>query len=154
MNEIRDTDLRVFVDAVKTYFTNITGQTADVSAAFLGAGDMPNHGYTGAITLAGRFRGSVYFTAPRLLLRDLLAQMGEPDTCEENLLDAVGEIANTIAGNARQRFGNGLEISVPSRVRSDAPFAITRRARPFVIRLRWRNLDAAVVVDIELNPAA
>lgn len=29
MNGIQDADLRVFVDAVKTYFTNITGQTAD-----------------------------------------------------------------------------------------------------------------------------
>ncbi|MEF9943011.1 MAG: hypothetical protein RR101_15100 [Burkholderiaceae bacterium] len=43
---------------------------------------------------------------------------------------------------------------MPSRVRGDAPFTITRRARPFVIRLRWRHRDAAVVVDIELNPAA
>lgn len=154
MNELRDTDLRVFVDAVKTYFANISGEAADVSAAFLGGAEMPNHGYTGAITLSGRFRGSVYFTAPRLMLRELLVAMNEPDTCEANLLDAVGEIANTIAGNARQSFGEKLEISVPSRVRSDAPFAITRRARPFVITLRWRNQSAAVVVDIEALAAA
>ena len=51
--------------------------------------------------------GCVYFSAPRLLMCELLLQMQEPDTCEQNLLDAVGEVANTISGNARRHLAAG-----------------------------------------------
>ena len=147
--EIQESDLRIFVDTVKNYFFNTTAEAAEVVTAFLADdGVMPNHGYTGAITLSGQFEGCVYFTATQALLTRVLASIQEADLSEANLLDAVGEIANTIAGNARQHFGAGLDISVPTRVKSDAPFAITRRDRPFVIELKWRGQDAAVVVDI------
>jgi chemotaxis protein CheX len=68
---------------------------------------------------------------------------------EANLLDAVGEIANTIAGNVRRHFGGGLEISVPVRLAGQAEgIKAAVRARPFVIALGWRGHEAMVVVDI------
>ena len=64
--------------------------------------------YTGIITLSGDYK-DVYFTAPRFMLVDLLTNMSETNVSEINLLDIVGEIANTISGNARKHFGKGLE---------------------------------------------
>jgi chemotaxis protein CheX len=80
----------------------------------------------------------------------LLLQMQEPDTCEQNLLDAVGEVANTVSGNARRHFGSGLDISVPIAIKgTTAHIKSAVRARPFAILLTWKKHEAVVVVDLE-----
>jgi chemotaxis protein CheX len=92
----------------------------------------------------------VYFSAPRRLVREMLLQMHEPDTCEQNLLDAVGEVANTISGNARRHFGSGLDISVPLTIKgTTGQIKAAVRARPFAILLTWQKHEAVVVVDVE-----
>lgn len=146
-----ENDLAVFTDAVKHYFLQTTKEPAQIRAAYLAESEHLIHSqYTGLITLSGTFRGCVHFSAPHIMLLQLLVIMGEPDRSENQLLDVVGEIANTIAGNARRAFGSALEISVPVTIRgtSDSIRAAVR-SRPFVISLHWRNQDAVVVVDIE-----
>lgn len=147
---MKESELKVFIDAVTHYFSQQTSTPAEIRAAYLAADSMPRYDYTGLITLSGRFRGCVYFSASRQMVRELLIMQQEPDTCDANLLDAVGEVANTISGNARRHFGEKLEISVPvailgkpEQIRSAA------RTRPFAILLRWQRHEAAVVVDIE-----
>jgi chemotaxis protein CheX len=147
---LSETELKVFIDAVTHYFSHLTRQPAEIRAAYLAETDLPRFDYTGLITLSGRFRGCVYFSAPRILVRELLIQLQEPDTCEDNLLDAVGEVANTISGNARRHFGDRLEISVPITIRgATEQIKSAIRTRPFAILLRWQRYEAAVVVDIE-----
>ena len=149
MPELRESELRVFVDAVLHYFGHGTREAAVIRSAYLSDTARPRFPYTGLITCGGQFRGCVHFSAPRELLRALLVDLGEHDMSEANLLDAVGEIANTIAGNVRRHFGGGLEISVPVRMAGqpeDLKAAV--RARPFVIALGWRGHEAMVVVDI------
>lgn len=148
---MNEQDLAVFTNAVKHYFLQTTNEPAEIRAAYLGDAEklVPSQ-YTGLITLSGMFRGCVHFTAPYTMLLQMLVILGEPDRSESQLLDVVGEIVNTIAGNARKHFGAGLEISVPVTIRgtSDSIRAAVR-TRPFVISLHWRNQDAMVVVDIE-----
>lgn len=149
MPELRESELRVFVDAVMNYFRQSTREPASIRSAWLADTASPRYPYTGLITCAGEFQGCVHFSAPRELLRALLVEWSEHDMSEENLLDAVGEIANTIAGNARRHFGRGLEISVPVKLAgNEGRIKAAVRARPFVIALTWRGHDAAVVVDI------
>lgn len=150
MASLGESDLKVFINAVTHYFAHLTSEPAEIRAAYLAQGDMPRYEYTGLITLSGKFRGSVYFSAPRRLVRELLLRLQEPDTCDANLLDAVGEVANTISGNARQHFGGSLEISVPITILG-APEQIRSAActRPFAILLRWKQYEAVVVVAIE-----
>lgn len=150
MSDISAADLKVFIDAVTHYFSQITRKPASVRAAYLTNAAIPHHDYTGLITLSGRFRGCVYFSAGRSMILELLHEMREPDCGEDNLLDTVGEIANTIAGNARRHFGGGLEISVPVAVRGASErIREVVRARPFAVRTRWNLHDATVVVDLE-----
>lgn len=150
MSDMSDNDLKVFVEAVTHYFVHLTHEPAAIRAAFLADGVVPYCEYTGLITLSGRFRGCVYFSAPAPLLRDLLVALHEPDMHESNLLDCAGEIANTIAGNARRHFGHVLSISVPVTIRGvSEEIKSAVRARPFVIQIRWRKAEAAVVVDLE-----
>lgn len=153
MENLNKAELKVFIDAVTHYFTHLTREPATIRSSYLAEAEMPHFDYTGLITLSGRFRGCIYFSAPRLLVRELLIRLQEPDTCEDNLLDAVGEVANTISGNARRHFGNLLEISVPVTVRgATQKIKTVTRTRPFAIHLSWQRYDAVVVVDIE--PAA
>lgn len=150
MSDMKEAELKVFTEAVTHYFSHVTSERAVVRAAYLADTTIPHLDYTGLITLSGRFRGCVYFSAPKPMVLDLLRAMQEPDMSDDNLLDAVGEVANTIAGNARRHFGSRLEISVPVTIRgfSDRIKAAVR-TRPFAILVRWRNHEAAVVVDLE-----
>jgi chemotaxis protein CheX len=150
MTTLAESELKIFIDAVTNYFAHLTKEPAEVRAAYLADTGVPRFEYTGLITLSGQFRGCVYFSAPRILVRELLVQLHEPDTCQENLLDAVGEVANTVSGNARRHFGEALEISVPITIFGAAEqIRANVRSRPFAIMLRWQRYEAAVVVDIE-----
>lgn len=148
--ELGETELKVFVEAVTRYFSQTTKEPAVIRAAYLADGTIPRFEYTGLITVSGCFRGCVHFSAPTGLIEELLTEWGETDQSEANLLDAVGEIANTIAGNARRHFGKELEISVPINLRGGSEhIKAAVRVRPFVISLRWHKHEAVVIVDLE-----
>lgn len=150
MANLSENELKVFIDSVTHYFMHLTNEPAEIRAAYLAEESMPRFDYTGLITLSGRFKGYVYFSAPRRLVRELLIQLQEPDTCEDNLLDAVGEVANTISGNARRHFGDALEISVPITIRGNTEQIKTSSCtRPFAILLNWQRYEAVVVVGLE-----
>jgi chemotaxis protein CheX len=95
-------------------------------------------------------KGCVYFTAPLMLLKHLLLSMGESDTREEHIVDLVGEVANTISGNARSEFGKDFMISVPL-VIEGAPSNIhlPKELRSYVIPVYWKSYSAAIVLCFE-----
>jgi chemotaxis protein CheX len=68
---------------------------------------------------------------------------------DENLLDAVGEIANTISGNARKYFGENMVISIPEKI-AHLPENLDHQARPYayVIIIKWKHYSASLIVDI------
>lgn len=150
MTDLTENDARVFVDAVSNYFTHLNGQLAAIQSAYLAGKQLPRYDYTGKITLSGHFRGSVYFSASSMMAAKLLLAMRETDTCKSNLLDIVGEVANTIAGNARRHFGAELEISPPVTMYGpDLDTSGPLRERPFAIELSWQQSKGVVLVDLE-----
>ena len=152
MNTISEEQIRVFTDSVKYYFSQLADGEMAVDAAFLAEDGNPVcYDYTGLISVSGEFRGCVYFSAPRVLLRRLLMAHGETDHGEEQLLDLVGEVANTFSGNARTHFGSTFAISVPVAMKG-APKRIKQgdlQRRPYVISVTWKSYTAAIVVCIE-----
>lgn len=150
MAELREEEIRVFIDAVRNYFVQLTTQPALVRASYLAASEVPCFSYTGLIALSGQFSGCVYVSAQADMLRDLLLEMHEPDRSEDNLLDTIGELANTIAGNARRFFGSDLLISVPVAIKGvSEQIRAHTRTRPLVILVQWRHHEVAVVVDLK-----
>lgn len=151
MSDIKEADTRVFIDAVSHYFKHLSGEPAVIRSAYLADKQLPRFDFTGLISLTGRFRGSVYFSATSTMATKLLLAIHETDTGKSNLLDIVGEVANTIAGNARKHYGAGLEISTPITIfgHSDEVRAAVR-ARPFAIELQWQQSEGVVVVDLEV----
>jgi len=149
MAALKETDLRMFIDSVRRYFDVTCRMPPEITAAFLGTDPLPTHDFNGIVSFSGRFSGQVIVSLPAMALRELLLMQRETDLSDVNLLDAVGEIANTLAGNARQALGNALEISVPSTLRGRAGRPARVRAHPYVITFRWNTYPGLVCVDLE-----
>lgn len=149
MANLNEADLRLFVDSIKNYLRVTTRQEPHITSAFLGTGDIQGFEFNGIVTFSGDYNGQVIVSMPPRLLRELLLLQHETDMSDGNLLDAVGEIANTLAGNARKTLGNGLDISVPVKIQGATGVKSRVRKHPFVITLRWNHHEAMVCVDIE-----
>ena len=76
-------------------------------------------------------------------------RMQETDTSDENIMDLVGEVANTISGNARRDFGKNFVISVPQVIAHHADRVAPPHQRSFVIPINWRTHSAKLVVCLE-----
>lgn len=152
MGDISESDISIFFEAVDHYFSQITQDAVEVQGAYLAERGRPPamFDFTGVIGVTGDYLGCICFSAPRPMIRHLLVAMHEIDQSDENLLDAVGEVANTIAGNARKHFGEKMEISVPIAM-AGVPDRIkaSARARPYVIQISWKHYEAVLIVDVE-----
>jgi chemotaxis protein CheX len=152
MNKITDNDIHSFVDAVNTFFFQITQEKVEIRAAYLVEGKIQATTFdlTSYITLSGDFSGRVYFSAPRAMVSHLLISMHESEHDDDRLLDAIGEIANTISGNARKHFGDAMQISVPvAQVTEHNWLNSVVSPRSYVILVKWKHYRASVVVDIQ-----
>lgn len=148
---LKDTEMKVFIDGVTHYFFQIANEVADVGTPYLvDKNSILNFDFTGLISISGGYKGCVYFTAPSALLNHLLLKIGEDDTSNESLIDLVGEVANTISGNARSELGANFIISVPIVTKGSIDaLNTTTKNRSFVIPINWRNYKAAIVINIE-----
>jgi chemotaxis protein CheX len=149
MEALNANELKLFVESVRQYFKVITRQEPQITSAFLATGELQGHDYSGIVTFSGSYNGHVIVSTPGALLRELLLLQGETDLSQANLLDAVGEVANTLAGNARKTLGSGLQISVPVKLHGSAGIQARVRKHPYAITLKWNHQPAVVCIDME-----
>ena len=144
-------EVRTFVNGTVLFFETATGHAATVGSPYLCIDKAAVvQDYTGVIGISGNREGKVYFTAPRGMLSVMLMCMNETDTGEQNVRDLVGEVANTISGNARRDFGRNFIISTPTICdRANAATAAATTGRSFVIPINWRSYAANVVVCLQ-----
>ena len=155
-NRLKVEDVKVFSDAALGFFAQTTGHKASVRTAYLldGAGPTVWNDFQGRIELAGRYRGSVTFSAPRGLLTHVLLSIGESDYTDASHRDIVGEIANQMSGQARRHFGEAMDISPPrvidrDQARHEANQHQAQGMAPFVIPVQWDRYEAHLVVQME-----
>ncbi len=148
MAALKESELRLFVDSVKRYFEVTSRITPEITSAFLGVDKIVGHEYNGVVSFSGPFTGQVTVSLPLTAVRELLLIQHETTLSEANLLDAVGEIANTLAGNARRSLGKDLEISVPTTCKGPAQATPRVRQHPYVITFRWNTYPGMVCVDL------
>ena len=148
MSALKESDLRLFVDSVRRYFDVTSRVAPEITSAFLGVDQVPSHDYNGIVTFSGRYQGRVVVSLPAAALKELLLIQRETNLSQASLLDAVGEIANTLAGNARRTLGQDLEISVPTVVHGAPPGDRRTRRLPYVITFRWNRYPGVVCVDL------
>jgi len=148
VNDLNEQDIEVFVNAIKQYFQQTTWEVANIKAEYLIESKPPIHDFNRLIKIGGDYAGCIYFSAPRLMMQHLLTKMYENNQSDENLLDAVGEIANTISRNARQHFGEDMEISVPETMLGKTNnLKQQTRDRPYAVDIIWEKYTAALVID-------
>lgn len=145
-------DIEVFSQAIGDYFETCTGRRAEVRTAYLLDQQAPpclGNDYNGLIEITGGYAGSVCFSAPTSLLSHVLLASGESDFTDEKHADLVGEIANTLAGQARRHFGEDLGISTPRTFRRQDALPVADAGRPpYAIPLIWHGYAADLVVAL------
>lgn len=144
-------NFQVFIDSVTNYFDQLNDDNIAVDTPYLNENHTPIlSDYTGVIGITGNNKGLVYFTAPKDLLKEMLLSMREMDDSEDNMVDLVGEVANTISGNARKQFGAEFNISVPLVFKGQPDNVILPKDKhSFVIPLIWKNSNAAIVIYLQ-----
>lgn len=150
-NELRTEDIEVFSAAIAHFFDTYTGETANVRSAYLLEANQSVlwNDFNGLIEISGDYAGSVCFSAPRAMLSHVLLKMGETIFTDDRHSDIVGEIANTLSGQARRHFGDRLHISPPRLADPslvDVEFSPDRR--PYAIPLLWHGYEANLVVRL------
>lgn len=106
--------------------------------------------FTGMINVSGSSMGTVFVSAPRALLNRILLSYGEAELGDELLRDLVGEIANTLAGNARRELGADFHISVPRVIQAPLnteDFSLD--AHCYLLPFRWRSSKAVLIISIK-----
>ena len=144
-----DKKLHIFIDSVVNYFNHMGSNIeATVGSPYLiDSVDHINSDYTGCITVTGAFQGFCYFATPTILIKHLIMSLGESDTSEEMMLDAVGEVANTLSGNARESLGKDFIISVPEVVKGQPQEDQQHKEqRVYAIPITWKSYKAVLAV--------
>ena len=145
-----EAEIKFFIEVVTTYFGQVTGEDAVMGIPYVKNAEPVVLDYTGLIGISGPRKGGIYFTAGRVLLNELTKLILGTEEAEDILLDMVGELTNTIAGNVRRSFGADFLISVPMLIKG-RPDDILMRLKPpvFVIPLNWHKEKAFLVVGLE-----
>ena len=146
-----EAEVGVFVNSVMHYFATAVQQPAACGIPHLALRHSPDlSDYTGIIRISGRTDGVVCFTAPKSMLRVMLMCMQDTDLSHDHLCDLIGDIANTLSGDAQRNFRNHFSGSTLSVVRDrDAPVVYPPNARPIVIPIAWRSYQARLVVCLD-----
>jgi chemotaxis protein CheX len=143
-----DQDIQVFIAGVRRYFDSLRAdERVVIEPPFIKDVERPLLEYTGIIGISGKTHGAVCFTANGLMLKNILGFLNESPSSREMLCDLVGEIANTLSGNAREEFGSDFLISVPVvATEDDYGFRFPEEGRNYVIPIIWRSEKAYLLV--------
>lgn len=148
---MKEKKLQVFVGIVENYFNQFQKTDLLVDTPYLLENEQPQvREYTGVIGISGNKKGVVYVTATEKMLREVLISMDETELSDELLIDLVGEIANTISGNARTEFGADFHISVPF-VFKGVPQSVIlpKNERSFIIPVTWQSQEGEIVICLQ-----
>ena len=153
---IERAQIDVFIDSLKRYFRHLDGVASgpanklEIGAPYLlRDAQTMGLGYTGMINVSGTQSGTVFVSAGSTLLKRILLSYGEHNLSSEHKRDLIGEVANTLAGNARRHLGAEFHISTPRVLEGPIdPKRFDLNDRCFTLPFRWRSNKAELIVSI------
>jgi len=149
---MEDDDIQIFVTGVLRYFESLESDTdVVIEPPFIKVKDhaKPFQEYSGIIQISGRISGVVCFTATKTMLETILDFLNQDPTNPDAVSDLVGEIANTLSGNVREKFGREFMISVPMvAVGNYVESMFSTNTRDYVIPIIWRSEKAYLLVSL------
>jgi chemotaxis protein CheX len=149
---MREEDLRIFIQGAARYFEKVVGESVVIDTPYEKGTEAVSEELAGVIGISGRQKGVIYFTAGRPMAIEVLEKLKVKNLDEAMEADVIGEIANTISGNARKQFGSEFLISVPLVLRGgNQAVTFPKRAPAFVIPILWRKHRCFLVIGLEEN---
>ena len=147
---ISENDIEVFIRGIKRYFRTNTNKDIIIDTPYLvSCKQIEVDDYTGIIGISGERKGFVLVTASQEMLRYLVLSLGEQKATQDLLHDVVGEVANTISGNARRSLGPGFMISVPMVLQGQPDrLGASHNTNCYVIPSRWDRFPFRLVVTL------
>lgn len=106
-----------FVDAAKEVFNKMVRVPLTLGKPHLKNGEQPQFAVSATIGISGTVTGIVVLGFPQQVALDVAAALaGCPmTTIDQDCVDALGEVANMIAGSAKSRFPGGANsLSLPN----------------------------------------
>lgn len=148
---MKEKRLQIFVDVIKNYFDQFGSEELVIDTPYLLENKQPKVlDYTGVIGISGVNKGAVYFTTTVQMLKQIMEEMGEMDHSEANYVDLVGEVANTVSGNARSEFGAEFHISVPIVFKgSPQSIILPKNGQSFIIPISWHQQVGEIVICLQ-----
>ena len=146
--------LKVFSKSILRYFDAVAQGGATLGTPYLGSeNESAGLGFSAVIGISGSYRGNIYYTASREKLNALLPVIGETKPDDTLCAELVGEITNTISGNAREQLGGGFMISTPFILEGRPLFVHpSRNAALYVLPVSWRQFSSRVLISITKDP--
>ena len=124
-----------FIVATRHVFETVASCTVHAEAPELSTREGTMYDVSGIIGLSGGARGSVVISFPKeVALKIVTAFAGIESKClDEDFCDAIGELANMVAGNAKKDLeGLNVSISIPSVVLGRDHRIVTERKTPCI----------------------
>ncbi|ADR18220.1 chemotaxis protein CheX [Calditerrivibrio nitroreducens] len=108
-----------FIESTLSVFKTMIGIEPKKNNIYIKQGDEPSFDISGVIGLAGQATGSVVISMPEDLALEVVSKfLGEnKSTVDDDVIDAVGEFINMIAGSTKKVFsekGLKFKISIPN----------------------------------------
>lgn len=142
-------DLAVFVKLATKCIATVSGTAPVFGASTIEMGPLALFRYSGFIVVEGPINGWICLSLPEGFVDGLLEALKEPIGDETYRLDITGEVAFTVAANARERFGERLLIH-PALATGDGIIEKTLIQPPMTFRLpfTWRDHTAQMLVGL------
>ncbi len=107
------------------------------------------HAYNGCISVEGPINGWIALSFTKEFTDDLLSFIFEPSRTEEIRIDIAGEIANTVAANAREHFGRRLIIHPPLATGNAALDPSLKHSTAFLkVPFKWHGHPAILLITL------
>lgn len=150
--KIKEEDVKALLECISNYFISIKAGQPEFGVPYnLTKGQkQPLYEYTGHIGISGSHKGGLVITCEKRLVEDIVRIVLETENPgEDEMIPMIGEMANTLAGNARVHFGSSFDISVPSVVIGEPEEFKFMLAEPtLVIPLSWKGDAANVIIGL------
>lgn len=148
--------LNIFAASILRYFATTTEHPAVLGTPFLGQDDEKIAlDFSAVIGISGTYRGNIYYTAPRAKLDALLTLLGEHESDDRLRAELVGEITNTISGNAREELGGGFMISTPFLLSGSNDSVRPAQGAPcFILPIEWDSHSSRVLITLVKTDSA
>ena len=115
-DSINPTLITAFVNSTKNVLSTMAGMESSVQKPQLKHDPQPSYDVSGIISFTGEVVGSVVVSFRTQAAIEIVKAFTteEYDVHDEDFIDAIGELCNMIAGNAKKDFGVSSHISIPS----------------------------------------